>query len=40
MSATGAQPVVPGIKNDVEGTALAAAKLGNEHDTWTQHSSA
>ena len=32
MSATGAQPVVPDIKNDVERTALAAARSGNEVD--------
>ena len=32
MSATGAQPVVPGIKNDVEWTALAAVRPGNEDD--------
>ena len=29
-SATGAQPVMPDIKNDVEWTALAAVRSGNE----------
>ena len=32
ISTTGAQPVVPGIKNDVEWTALAAVRPGNEDD--------
>ena len=32
ISATGAQPVVPGIKNDVEWTALAAVRPGNGDD--------
>ena len=36
----GAQPVMPDIKNDVEWTALAAVRSDNEHDTWTEHSSA
>ena len=40
MLATGAQPVMPGIKNDVEWTALAVVRPDNEHDTWTEHSSA
>ena len=40
MLATGAQPVMPDINNDVEWTALAAVRSDNEHDTWTEHSSA
>ena len=40
MLATGAQPVMPDIKNDVEWTALAAVKLDNGYDTRTEHSSA
>ena len=40
MLATGAQPVMPDIKNDVEWTALAAVRSDNEHDMWNEHSSA
>ena len=35
--AGGAQLVVPDRKNDDEWTALAAVRLDNEHDTWTEH---
>ena len=38
--AGGAQPVMPDRKNDDEWTALAVVRPDNEHDTWTEHSSA